>query len=67
MRSIRPGRDCTGRQTVNLTPTAIKVIESILSKGDRAEVIPGPKESAKVIHIKRKVAYTEPEKDGSKR
>lgn len=44
---------------MNLTPTAIKAIESILSKGDRAEVIPGPKESAKVIHIKRKVAYTE--------
>ena len=55
------------RRTVNLTPTAIKAIESILSKGDRAEVIPGPKESAKVIHIKRKVAYTEPEKDGLKR
>lgn len=51
---------------MNLTPTAIKAIESILSKGDRAEVIPGPKESAKVIHIKRKVAYTDSEKDGLK-
>lgn len=51
---------------MNLTPTAIKAIESILSKGDRAEVIPGPTESTKVIHIKRKVAYTEPEKDGLK-
>ena len=51
---------------MNLTPTAIKAIESILSKGDRAEVIPGPKESAKVVHIKRKVSYTEPGKDGLK-
>lgn len=41
------------RQTVNLTPTAIKSIESILSKGDRAEVIP-TKEGAKVIKIVRK-------------
>lgn len=42
-----------GRRTVNLTPTAIKAIESILSKGDRAEVIP-TKEGAKVIKVVRK-------------
>lgn len=38
---------------MNLTPTAIKAIESILSKGDRAEVIP-TKEGAKVIKVVRK-------------
>lgn len=38
---------------MNLTPTAIKAIESILSKGDRAEVIP-TKEWAKVIKVVRK-------------
>ena len=37
---------------MNLTPTAIKAIESILSKGDRAEVIP-TKEGAKVVRITR--------------
>jgi len=37
---------------VNLTPTAIKAIESILSKGDRAEVIP-TKEGVKVVRIRR--------------
>lgn len=40
------------RRTVNLTPTAIKAIESILSKGDRAEVIP-TKEGPKVVRITR--------------
>ena len=43
---------------MNLTPTAIKAIESILSKGDRAEVIP-TKEGIKVVRIKR-----EPVKQG---
>ena len=38
---------------MNLTPTAIKAIESILSKGDRAEVIP-TKEGPKVIKVVRK-------------
>lgn len=38
---------------MNLTPTAIKAIESILSKGDRAEVIP-TKEGPKVVRITRK-------------
>lgn len=37
---------------MNLTPTAIKAIESILSKGDRAELIP-VKDGVKIIHIKR--------------
>ena len=37
---------------MNLTPTAIKAIESILSKGDRAEVIP-TKEGVKVVRIRR--------------
>ena len=43
---------------MNLTPTAIKAIETILSKGDRAEVIP-TKEGFKVVRIKR-----EPVKQG---
>lgn len=38
---------------MNLTPTAIKAIESVLSKGDRAEVIP-TKEGVKVIKVVRK-------------
>lgn len=40
---------------MNLTPTAIKTIESILSKGDRVEVIPGPNGTVKVIRVSRKV------------
>lgn len=46
---------------MNLTPTAIKAIESILSKGDRAEVIP-TKEGAKVTRTVREVAY-DPKKE----
>ena len=46
---------------MNLTPTAIKAIESILSKGDRAEVIP-TREGAKVTRTKREVAY-DPKKE----
>ena len=46
---------------MNLTPTAIKAIESILSKGDRAEVIP-TKEGPKVTRTVRKVAY-DPKKE----
>ena len=46
---------------MNLTPTAIKAIESILSKGDRAEVIP-TKEGAKVTRTGREVAY-DPKKE----
>lgn len=37
-----------------MTPEVIKAIESILSKGDRVELIPGPNGTVKVIHIKRK-------------
>lgn len=37
-----------------MKPEAIKAIESILSKGDRAELIPGPNGSVKIIQIKRK-------------
>lgn len=36
---------------------AIKAIERILSKGDRAEVIPGPAGTVKVLRIRREVAY----------
>lgn len=46
---------------MNLTPTAIKAIESILSKGDRAEVIP-TKEGTKVTRTVREVAY-DPKKE----
>lgn len=46
---------------MNLTPTAIKAIESILSKGDRAEVIP-TKEGPKVTRTVREVAY-DPKKE----
>lgn len=49
------------RQTVNLTQTAIKAIESILSEGDRAEVIP-TKEGPKVTKTVREVAY-DPKKE----
>lgn len=37
---------------MNLTPTAIKVIESILSKGDRVELIP-VKDGVRVVRVKR--------------
>lgn len=40
-----------------MNQTAIKAIEHILSRGDRAEVIPGPNNSVKVIRIRREVAY----------
>lgn len=35
--------------------TVIRAIEAILAKGDRAEVLPGPDGTIKVIHIKRSV------------
>lgn len=38
-----------------MTEKVIKAIEAILSKGDRAEVLPGPNGTVKVIHIKRQV------------
>ena len=42
-----------------MTEKTIKTIESILSKGDRAELIPGPGGTVKVIHIKRKTVKGE--------
>lgn len=41
-------------------------IEKVLSKGDRVELIPGPNDSVKIIHIKREVIKTEQVKDCSK-
>lgn len=40
-----------------MNKAAIYAIERILSRGDRAEVIPGPGDSVKVIRIRREVAY----------
>ena len=40
-----------------MNKAAIYAIERILSRGDRAEVIPGPDNSVKVIRIRRDVAY----------
>ena len=40
----------------------IKAIEAVLAKGDRVEVIPGPNDSVKVLHIKRKIVNTGQEK-----
>lgn len=37
-----------------MKPEVIEVIQKILSKGDRVELIPGPDGTVKVIHIKRK-------------
>lgn len=37
-----------------MKPEIIEAIQKILSKGDRVELIPGPNEMVKVIHIKRK-------------
>ena len=50
MTSTIAGSGYTGRQTVN--PETIKAIEAILSKGDRAEVIP-TKDGVKVVRIRR--------------
>ena len=37
-----------------MKPEVIEVVQKILSKGDRVELIPGPDGTVKVIHIKRK-------------
>lgn len=37
-----------------MKPEVIEVIQKILSKGDRVELIPGPDGTVKVVHIKRK-------------
>lgn len=44
----------------------IEAIKSVLAKGDRVELIPGPNNSVKVIHIKRKTIKTEHVKECSK-
>lgn len=44
----------------------IQAIVSVLAKGDRVELIPGPDNSIKVIHIKRKIVKPEQGKDCSK-
>lgn len=44
----------------------ICAVESILSRGDRVELIPGPNGSVKIIHIKRKIVKPEQKKDCSK-
>lgn len=36
-----------------MNPEVIEAIRKILNKGDRVELIPGPKGTVKVIHIKR--------------
>ena len=37
----------------NIDPATIKAIESVLAKGDRAEVIRAPNGGVKVIHIQK--------------
>lgn len=50
-----------------MKPETIKAIESILSKGDRVELIPGPNGTMKIIHIKRKTVKGEYIKECSER
>lgn len=38
-----------------MSETVIRAIEAILAKGDRAEVLPGPDGTVKVIHVRRSV------------
>ena len=38
-----------------MTEAVIRAIETILAKGDRAEVLPGPNGTVKVIHVRRSV------------
>ena len=44
---------------IKMDEKQIKAIESVLAKGDRVELIPGPNDSVKIIHIKRKTVKTE--------
>lgn len=46
-----------------LTEKQIKSVESVLSKGDRAELIPGPNGTVKVLHIRRTIVNTGQEAD----
>ena len=41
------------KSNIQIDPATIKAIESVLSKGDRAEVIPSPGGGVKVIHIQK--------------
>lgn len=50
-----------------MTETIKQAIEKILSKGDRAEVIPGPNGTVKVIRVSRKEDKNEEFGDPSKR
>ena len=38
---------------MKLKQMEVEAIESVLDKGDRVELIPGPQETVKIIHIKR--------------
>ena len=51
MKNTKIGSGCTGRRTVK--PETIKAIESILSRGDRVELIP-VKDGVRVIQVQRK-------------
>lgn len=50
----------TPMQECNLTQEAVKAIESVLSKGDRAEVVP-VKDGVRIIHVKRSEVKTQNE------
>lgn len=43
----------------------IRAIETILAKGDRAEVYPGPNGSVRVIHIKKTLVVDTSKKSAS--
>lgn len=40
-----------------MTEKAIRAIETILAKGDTAQVAPGPNGSVKILRIKREIVY----------
>lgn len=42
-------------QKTQINATTIKAIESVLSKGDKVEVIPAPDGGVKVIRLQRKI------------
>lgn len=41
------------KSDVQIDPATIKAIETVIAKGDRAEVIPAPGGGVKVIHIQK--------------
>lgn len=55
-----------GAYNYPLNEKTIKAAESVLAKGDRVELVPGPNGSVKVLHIKRQIVKTGQEKDCSK-